>query len=85
MVNSEWGDPKLMGLSRDSIDSWLANSKDYSRAQRVYQVVAGIAIKLRIEADSSRVVFDESALETSLSSDFLLLESLLRADSADTQ
>lgn len=67
-----------MGLSRDSIDAWLAKNLPYPRAQEVSKVLVEIAIKLRIEADSSRIVFDESALETSLHPEFLLLDSLLQ-------
>jgi hypothetical protein len=36
-------------------------------------------VKLRIEADSSRIVFDDQALETSLQNELLLLDALVQA------
>lgn len=67
-----------MGLSRDSISAWLTKNLCQPKAQEISEVLVEIVIKLRIEADSSRIVFDETALETSLHSEFLLLDSLLQ-------
>ena len=69
-LNSEWKGPKLMGLSRDGISLWrtsnVAAGCEPDSVDNVARILTDIAIKLRIEADSSRTVFDEAVFETSL-------------------